>query len=61
MTQLFLEMRRQAIERLAEREPAVVETVTKALRNTIDFFKTRGALLRAFNQPAPHGSAVSQE
>lgn len=39
--------------KLAEREPAIAETVTRALGDVVDFHKTRGALLRTYNNPAP--------
>lgn len=40
-------MNDQDLIELAEKEPATVETTTKALQSVIDFQKTRGALLRA--------------
>jgi hypothetical protein len=46
-------MNDQEILELAEREPATVETTTKALRSVVDFQKTRGAMLRTYNKPTP--------
>ena len=41
------------IAELAETDPATAETVTRALRSTIDFYKTRGKLLRSLQPTAP--------
>jgi hypothetical protein len=48
--------------KLASEDPAFAEQLTKILHGVVDFYKTRGKLLRSLQPtaPAPDGSPVQQ-
>ena len=45
----------QAFE-LAAKDPEAAEAISKALLHVVYFYKTRGNLLRTYNQPQPKDS-----